>query len=400
MAVGTYGVRVFPYGIEVRTDGRRPGWQRWPGWLKKRGEEWVHVRPRGRIRAYSPASAKRLAMLVANCGVEFRRFITLTYHGVPRTGETVAKRNRRLVDGSKRDLHRFLVVMQRELGQFVWVQEFQQRGAVHFHMLCVGEVAAERVTEAWLRAIGSLGDHAAHLHGVKCEVIRDQRQVRKYLGQYLVGKRREASGFQRRKRKKSKTVQKELPLGVPVAGRWWGASRSLKPIVLAELVTHDKAEGVRRPGELQVARCVRRYLRRRLGRRFDSGSLLDWGGELARGVATMLPELQRFFGSTPSLEEMVARAEAQWERVEGVDSDGLWEEAAGSGRRVECGARVEVGGACEEGVEGGVRSEGEGRTGKQLLLDVEGRGAAIPEASENDRSLAQEARTPFQEIRS
>ena len=174
-----YGLRVFPFGIELRTDGRRSGWRRkqWPGWLKKREGELVYVRPRGLIRAYSPASAKRLAMLVANSGAEFQRFITLTYHGVPLAGESAGKRNRRLVANSKRDLHRFLVVMRDELGRYIWVQEFQTRGAVHFHLLCEGTVSPERVTEAWLRAIGSLGDTAAHLHGVKCEPIRDQRQA-------------------------------------------------------------------------------------------------------------------------------------------------------------------------------------------------------------------------------
>lgn len=399
MAEGTYGVRVFPNGIEVRTDGRKAKRRRWPGWLKKREGEWVHVRPRGLIRAYSPSSAKRLAMLVANAGAEFRRFITLTYHGVPRAGEAVGTRNRRLVESSKADLHRFLVVMRKELGRYVWVQEFQQRGAVHFHMLSEGEVAPERVTEAWLRAIGSLGDQAAQLHGVKCEPIRDQKQVRKYLGQYLVGKRREATGFRFKKRKKCKATQKELPRGVPVAGRWWGAARSLKPIVLAELMTHDKAEGLRRPAELQAARCVRRYVRRRLGRRFDGGALLDWGGELAGAVAKMVPVLRQFFGETPSMTEMLAKAKAQWEMLEGVDSEALWEGAARLGRRMERGPRDPFGGPGRERVAGAVRSEGEESQGEQLLLDYQRRGQGIGEAPQDDRAVAEGARTAFQEDR-
>ena len=301
--VGAYGVRIYPYGVEFRTDGRKG--MRLPGGLDLVEEDPTRRGgPRGRIRAYSRSSAKRLAMLVANAGAEFRTFITLTYRGTQMDGEGDRARNQRIVRRSKVDLHRFIVCLGDELGLYVWIQEFQARGVLHYHMLCENRVPVERAKEAWLRAIGSLGDVAAWEHGVKADAIEDQRQVRKYLGHYLVKARGKVFGADRQGKRSGKAVQKELPEGVEGAGRWWGASRSLKPTILEEVISLYKEEGIRRYGELQTARCLRRYVGKVWGTRFESGAFLDWGGELSAKMVRMTGRLREYFGVTARLAEM------------------------------------------------------------------------------------------------
>ncbi len=55
-------------------------------------------------------------------------------------GEDDRARNQRIVRRSKVDLHRFIVRLGDELGRCVWIQEFQVRGVLHYHMLCENSV--------------------------------------------------------------------------------------------------------------------------------------------------------------------------------------------------------------------------------------------------------------------
>jgi hypothetical protein len=194
--------------------------------------------------------------------------------------------------------------MRRELGGYVWVQEFQARGVVHFYVLCEREVGENRVRLVWCRAIDALGDGDAFRYGAKAEVVRSEDATRSYLGRY-VGKER----------------QKLLPPGVDGSGRWWGASRSLQLKLLAEMVVCEQDGQEHHPMVLFVMRCVRRYLTRKLGYKFRGGRFVDWGGKLAAQLADMMESLRAAYMRQESawVASMQLEKKWGWELVEGVE---------------------------------------------------------------------------------
>jgi hypothetical protein len=200
------------------------------------------------------ASSRRLRFIAANAVATFATHLTLTYRARTESWESDAGRNRRIIQRSFADRHRFMRGLREEIGEYLWVREFQARGVVHYHVLCERAVSQERATAAWCRASGQLDDAEVVRHGVKADAVRSQQGALSYLGRYL-GKER----------------QKELPAGVEGAGRWWGRSRSLRLATLDEILWFDHAERVRRPVELRIVRILRRFISKRFGRRY-------WGG--------------------------------------------------------------------------------------------------------------------------
>jgi len=87
-----------------------------------------YVHERGKILMVSKRSLDRLALLVRSTDVNFNSLMTLTY------GANFPLSGRR----AKKDLNHFLISAKRSFGRFeyVWVLEFQERGAVHFHIAC------------------------------------------------------------------------------------------------------------------------------------------------------------------------------------------------------------------------------------------------------------------------
>ncbi len=217
--------------------------------------------------------------------------------------------------------------MRAELGGYLWVQEFQKRGVIHYHVLCEREVEESRVRFLWTQAIGALSDAAALRHGVKVARIRDHTRVRGYLGKYV-----------------GKPGQKKLPPGVEKAGRWWGRSRSLKLDLVAEVVSCEKENTEGKRAESRVVRCVRKFvagvlrarivgdlartvdagerkkLKARLRRPFKGGWFVNWGGELSASLVGMIGRLREFYGVTGEVPASVA--EFTWATDEWVDEDG------------------------------------------------------------------------------
>jgi hypothetical protein len=219
--MANYGLQVYRGGIELHRDQREFRWgAEGFGPLKRavvRGD-------RRAISALSESSRRRLEFIAANCAGQFKSLITMTYRAKMASWEDIDGRNLRIVRRSKRDLNRFLNCVRRELGHYLWVQEFQARGVVHYHLMCGGEPSQERCSWAWLRATGEWRDEHAALHSVKVESVRGERKVRSYLGRYL-GKGR----------------QKCLPEGMEGAGRWWCRSRGLVLEIVRQIVTHPCA---------------------------------------------------------------------------------------------------------------------------------------------------------------
>lgn len=348
MQMQDFGVTVFRGGVVFHLDGRprRRGLDGEPSVLPGRLRRRVvrfHVKDgrevevvqlarrrggyRGRIRGFTPDSVKRLRFVLASAAAEFRTLLTLTYRAPAEAWEEDGERNRRIVERSKKDLHRFLCTLRKELGAYVWAQEFQKRGVIHYHVICEGVVTLQRARLAWLQAIGALDDQAAFAHGVKADPVGDQERVRTYLGTYM-----------------GKCDQKALPAGVDRAGRWWGRSRSLKLEVLAAVVSCERTLEKARRAETRVVRALVNYmtrlfrertlramkatkdqetyqqLKKGLRRRFRGGWFVNRGGELAATLARMIARLREYYGVTLELPESIEAF--RWAVDEWVDEEG------------------------------------------------------------------------------
>lgn len=252
---------------------------------------------RGAVRAFSLASAKRLEFLVANAAATLRTLLTLTYRARVESWECDAARNARVTKRSKLDLNRFLTCMRRELGPYLWVQEFQKRGVIHYHVMCEGAPDSNRVRIAWCRAIGSLDDAAAVEYGAKVDRVESEAAARRYVGRYL-GKGR----------------QKMLPRGVEKAGRWWGRSRSLRLDVLTRIVGCRPKQHPSDKRSARILRAIRKFIGKRFGGKFRGGMFVDWGGELSESLARIEGIMRDHFGPELSPEELLKRY--GWEPVE------------------------------------------------------------------------------------
>lgn len=196
-----YGVRVYRQGVEFRQDHRR---------RDLKGEAFViplrlqndGYQRRGAIGGLSMASARRLVFIAANVGTPLTTILTLTYRENARRGESDEERNFRVARRSMEDLNRFLTCVRLEIGGYLWVQEFQERGVVHYHVLCERAITEQRVRVVWCRATDALDDEAALRHAVKVERVAIPVGARSYVGRYM-GKQR----------------QKSLPAGVTGDGK-------------------------------------------------------------------------------------------------------------------------------------------------------------------------------------
>lgn len=188
---------------------------------------------RGVIGGLSDRSVRRLVFTALNAGEDWVAMVTLTYPSeFPMSGEV-----------SKRHLNRFLTGLRR-LGEgmaYLWVLEFQARGAAHYHILVNQYVDHGWVAEEWYRIVGS--EDARHRQaGTSVVGVRNHDAVSKYLAKYL-----------------GKDRQKGVPVGFAKVGRFWGCTRGLVPA--PESFT---LEG---KGGQDVARQLRRWIEGKMGRK-------------------------------------------------------------------------------------------------------------------------------------
>lgn len=184
----------------------------------------------------------------ANVELLFASHLTLTYRAREKSWETSEDRNRRIIEQCREDRHRFLRCLRKEIGEFLWVREFQTRGVVHFHVVTAKPVGQERVAQVWSRASGQLHDDYVRRHGVKVDPISSQGGVRRCVGRYI-----------------GKGKQKTLPKGIDGAGCWWGRSRGLNLALLDEIIWLDPSEGYRKPSQPRIVRVCEVEAKGRLG---------------------------------------------------------------------------------------------------------------------------------------
>lgn len=208
---------------------------------------------RGKSTPYSRQSRARLAFYIRNVA-PLAFFLTLTYAKTfPVEAETIRDHQQRVC--------RWL----RESGiSYVWVLEYQKRGAPHFHLLLDKEPDRQELTRFWC---GLAGIRKAK-HRRRCvylEPIHTWEGTVAYLSRY-------------------KATQRRVPDNiVGNLGNWWGHTRALKAEPIH--VVSDQADGNNGDfAALDVARTARRleeHKRKEFGARprKDNGlfSFKTWG---------------------------------------------------------------------------------------------------------------------------
>lgn len=174
------------------------------------------------IRYLSAKSRSYLAFVVAATEVEFHSMLTLTY-GDPYP-----------VDGQvcKAQLNTLLTTLRNTTPDFsyLWVIEFQQRGALHYHILTnvnsPGKLQRESVAYKWARisspsrwssntseAINEAyiaNTYKVHKHKKAWETLREADGAAKYMTKYAL-----------------KAEQKVVPESFSNVGRYFGYSRNV-----------------------------------------------------------------------------------------------------------------------------------------------------------------------------
>lgn len=150
--------------------------------------------PRNRISRFSPASARRLLFTARNFpGMKI--MLTLTYPGeFPLDG--------RLVKDHWRRMRQWLVRNGNPIG--LWILEFQNRGAPHFHVFVEHELDPQAVSNIWYQIVGTQ-DPRHLVAGTRCEYLRHPHAVGAYAAKYA-----------------AKSDQKDVPKEFENVGRFWG----------------------------------------------------------------------------------------------------------------------------------------------------------------------------------
>ena len=171
----------------------------------KREKEKVPVRQskslskRGPISHYSKRSIKRLKFLLRNTADMWKGLITLTYPSdFPKDGRLC-----------KKHLDTFLKFLRRRGVRYIWVLEFQERGAPHYHIFVDRYISKEDIALRWYKIVGS-GDEKHLVAGTRVEAIKNKGLVFHYISSYI-----------------SKLSQKQVPDDFQDVGRFWGASRGI-----------------------------------------------------------------------------------------------------------------------------------------------------------------------------
>jgi len=186
---------------------------------------------RGKVIVVSKRSLARLALLVRGCSVEFRSLMTLTYGAnYPLSGKK-----------AKKDLNHFLISSKRAFGPYehIWVLEFQDRGAVHFHIattLPEPNILQRGIFADIWQGVSTpyswpycqldfdgkkfrqgqtlLTDQAVrdvHLHNFSWEAVRKKDALHHYFAKYC-----------------TKIRQKKVPSWYSDVGRFWAASEGVR----------------------------------------------------------------------------------------------------------------------------------------------------------------------------
>ena len=201
------------------------------------------------IREWKAASRKRLLWLVNNCGVEWTTLLTVTY---PETWPIIGRVSQVHVANLIRSLKRKFPDL-----LYLWVKEYQERGAQHFHILLTCRPADtptlryrgadgmkgtgawgwwswhKWISRRWQESIANFGSRAGFLAGCRWELLREGDGGARYISQYA-----------------QKSEQKIVPEFAVLPGRWWGHSRAVAVrhgVPFADVPINEYLAGVEGP---------------------------------------------------------------------------------------------------------------------------------------------------------
>ncbi len=183
------------------------------------------IKKRGVIKRYSFGASRRCKFYFRNTAHLMSHMINLTYpKNFPMDGLLV-----------KEHLHKFLLWLKYYGYQYLWVLEFQERGAPHFHILVDKEIDQDFVRSYWFKMVDS-GDRKHLKRGAVVEAIRSKGSVGHYMTSYL-----------------EKDKQKIVPREYQKVGRFWGHSDDL--LTETKIKIHGSREDIKKlKADLKVAK--------------------------------------------------------------------------------------------------------------------------------------------------
>jgi len=172
------------------------------------------------LDGFSSKSRARLRFTACNAAEHLISQFCMTYH----RKEDWPKDGREL----KKHLNTFLTDLRRNRPgtKYLWIGEFQMRGAPHFHLFTDLEVNQENhkfLGDAWHRVSGCTQEAHLKVHLHNKNFIPWDMGTGQYLTKYL-----------------DKTHQKFIPKGFENFGRWWGNSTNIKP--KADIIPRDELD--------------------------------------------------------------------------------------------------------------------------------------------------------------
>lgn len=165
---------------------------------------------RGVINHFSKRSERRLRHIVRNSEDCWKAFVSLTYP------ENFSSDGRE----TKRHLNVFLQWLRSRNIRYVWVLEFQARGAPHYHVIVDRFIDKLILSRVWYRIVKS-GRPEHLLAGTNIKTIIDKRHLHSYLSSYM-----------------GKIHQKTCPPEFLNVGRFWGSSRNLLSYRVYQQIGH------------------------------------------------------------------------------------------------------------------------------------------------------------------
>ncbi len=186
---------------------------------------------RGLISYFSYRSKRRMRLFARNTSHLWKVFIHLTY---PRDYPSDGKKVKKHLDIFIKRLKRYCPNI-----KFLWIIEFQKRGAPHYHILVNQEVNKNWLSQSWYEVVNSKDER--HLRaGTKVELVKSKNHAVAYLINYL-----------------KKIDQKIVPEEYKSVGRFW--SHSAKTLEVNEYIIMGTFKSNKRS-----TRALRRWYRAKL----------------------------------------------------------------------------------------------------------------------------------------
>lgn len=165
---------------------------------------------RGSVKEFSVSSGARMRRYLRTCVAEYSHMVTLTYPcGYTRDGAQSKEHLRRFIQEINRLAQKSFdrTTATKNKWSCFWFMEFQERGAIHYHLFTTCGYPKDIISRLWYGIVGS--EDIRHLYaGTRIEHLRSGRRgTCSYASKYA-----------------AKSEQKTVPDDILNCGRFWGVS--------------------------------------------------------------------------------------------------------------------------------------------------------------------------------